>query len=64
MIQIQTNDGETRVMTPEEHQTMVKKYGENNLPYSVMSDDTPQPEKKKIYGGPEPYPPGYPYKNY
>jgi len=63
MIQIQTNDGESRVMTPEEHETMIKKYGKDNLPYTVISGDEPE-EPKKIYGGPEPYPPGYPFTNY
>ena len=62
-IEIETNDGEHRVMTIDEHKNMVVKYGENNLPYMVISDIPPE-EPKKIYGGPEPYPPGYPFTNY
>ena len=57
-IQIQTNDGEKKVVTLKKHQQMITKYGEDNLPYVVIT------KKQKVYGGPEPYPPGYRYTNY
>ena len=60
---IETNDGERRVITLDEHQKMIEKYGEDNLPYTVLTEEKPR-TKRKIYGGPEPYPPGYPYKYY
>jgi len=60
LINIETNDGENRVITPEDHQNMVRKYGINNLPYVIISDDKiEEPNKQKIYGGPEPYGPDY-----
>ena len=59
MIKIKTNDGEHKELTTNEHQKMINEYGEDNLPYTVLIKDKP-----KIYGGPEPYPPGYTYKNH
>lgn len=37
-LNIETNDGEKRVLTKDEHLKMIEKWGKDNLPYLVISE--------------------------